>query len=61
MAQGFSFRKRPELRVLAGGEGGNRHGTIISIAPNSIFVEWHAAASLTEEGALQALGLGPGF
>lgn len=52
MAQGFSFRKRPELRVLAGGEGGNRHGTIISIAPNSIFVEWHAAASLTEEGAL---------
>lgn len=56
VAQSFSFRKRPELvRVLAGGEGGNRHGTIIGIEPNSLFVEWHAAATLSEMGAFKAL------
>lgn len=38
------------MTVLAGGEGGNRQGSIIDIQPNAIYVEWHAPASLTERG-----------
>ena len=52
---GFSFAAHPDVKVLAGGEGGDRHGTIVSILPACLFVNWHAAASITEGAAPHGL------
>jgi len=52
---GFSFAAHPDVKVLAGGEGGERRGTIVSISAACLWVNWHAAASVAEGAVREKL------
>ena len=56
MGLGFSFVGHHDVTLLAGGEGGERRGTIVALTPACLYVNWHAAASVAE-GATTALAL----